>query len=107
LFLAIKNFINNKTCDKIIDKNLEVFSMVKVLIYSSPDCPYCYLVKDYLTKKDIQFEEIDLYEQPEKRKEMEEISGQKNIPVILINNEVVNGWKKEKIDKLLEKYGAV
>jgi len=79
----------------------------KIKIYSSPDCPYCYLVKDYLTQKGIEFEEIDLFEQPEKRKEMEEISKQKNIPVTIIDKEVVVGWNKEKIDELLKKYGFI
>ncbi|NMB92047.1 MAG: glutaredoxin family protein [Parcubacteria group bacterium] len=78
-----------------------------IKIYSSPDCPYCYTVKDYLNQKGINFEEIDLYEEPEKRKEMEEISHQKNIPVLVINNEVVVGWNKEKIDELLKKYGFI
>lgn len=78
-----------------------------IKIYSSVDCPYCYVVKDYLTQKGIDFEEIDLFEQPEKRKEMEEISQQKNIPVLVINGEVVVGWNKEKIDELLKKYGAI
>ena len=79
----------------------------KIKIYSSPDCPYCYLVKDYLTQKGIEFEEIDLFEQPEKRKEMEEISKQKNIPVTIIDKEVIVGWNKEKIDELLKKYGFI
>jgi glutaredoxin-like YruB-family protein len=78
---------------------------IKIQIYSSPDCAYCYTVKDYLTQKGVEFEEIDLFEQPEKRKEMEEISKQKNIPVMVFNNEVVAGWNKEKIDELLQKYG--
>lgn len=78
-----------------------------IKIYSSPDCPYCYVVKDYLTQKGIEFEEIDLYEQPEKRKEMEEISQQKNIPVLVINEEIIIGWDKEKIDEVLKKYGAI
>jgi len=78
-----------------------------VKIYSSPDCPYCYVVKDYLTQKGIEFEEIDLYEQPEKRQEMEKISKQKNIPVLIINKEVVIGWHKEKIDEALKKYEAI
>jgi len=78
-----------------------------VKIYSSPDCPYCYVVKDYLTQKGIEFEEIDLYEQLEKRQEMEKISKQKNIPVLIINKEVVIGWHKEKIDEALKKYEAI
>lgn len=78
-----------------------------VKIYSSPDCAYCYVVKDYLTDKGINFEEIDLFEYPEKRQEMEKISKQKNIPVLLINNEIIIGWQKEKIDELLKKYEAI
>lgn len=78
-----------------------------IKIYTSIDCPYCYVVKDYLTQRGIEFEEIDFYEQPEKREEMEEISQQKNIPVLVINDEVVVGWDKEKIDELLKKYGAI
>ncbi|MGB9726687.1 MAG: glutaredoxin family protein [Minisyncoccia bacterium] len=80
---------------------------IEIKIYSSPDCPYCYTVKDYLAQKEIEFEEIDLYENPEKRKEMEKISHQKNIPVLVINNEVIVGWNKEKIDELLKKYGFI
>lgn len=79
----------------------------KIKIYSSPDCPYCYVAKDYLTQKGLNFEEIDLFEQPEKRQEMEEISKQKSIPVILINEEIVVGWNKDKIDQLLKKYGVL
>ncbi|MDD3491597.1 MAG: glutaredoxin domain-containing protein [Candidatus Pacebacteria bacterium] len=80
---------------------------VKIKIYSSPDCSYCYVVKDYLSHQGIELEEIDLYEQPEKRQEMEEISKQKNIPVLIINDEIIIGWKKEKIDEALKKHGAI
>ena len=65
------------------------------------------MVKDYLTDKGIHFEEIDLFEYPDKRQEMEKISKQKNIPVLLINDEVVIGWQKEKIDEILKRYDAI
>jgi len=38
---------------------------------------------------------------------MEEISKQKNIPVLIINDEIIIGWKKEKIDEALKKYGTI
>lgn len=81
--------------------------VLKIKLYSSLDCPYCYVVKDYLTQKKLEFEEVDLYENPEKREEMEKISGQKNLPVLVINEEVIVGWNKEKIDEVLKKYGAI
>jgi len=80
---------------------------LNIKIYSSPDCVYCHVVKEYLTQKGITFEEIDLFEQPEKREEAEQISQQKSIPVLVINEEVVVGWNKAKIDELLKKYGVL
>lgn len=73
----------------------------KVLVYSTPDCAYCYTLKSYLQSKGVGYKEINIYEDERERKKMEEISGQKNVPVAVIDNEVVAGWDKEKINKLL------
>ena len=34
--------------------------MSKIIIYSTPTCPYCNLVKDYLNQRSIEFEEKDV-----------------------------------------------
>ncbi len=73
----------------------------KVLVYSTPDCAYCYTLKSYLQNRGIEYKEINIYEDEPARKKMEEISGQKNVPVTVIDDEVVAGWDKEKINKLL------
>jgi glutaredoxin 3 len=73
----------------------------KIIVYSSPDCAYCYTLKGYLEKKGFNYQEINIYEEESARKKMEEISGQTSVPVTVIGEEVIVGWNKEKINKLL------
>ena len=74
----------------------------KIIVYSSPDCAYCYTLKGYLKEKGIDYEEIDIYVDDEGRKKMEELSGQKNVPVAIVDGQVLTGWDKAKLNQLLE-----
>ena len=70
-------------------------------IYSTPTCPYCKLAKEYLSAKGISYDDIDVSADQEKAKEMVNISGQMGVPVIVVNDKVIVGFDKEKIDSLL------
>jgi len=72
-----------------------------VKIYSTPTCIYCQTLKQYLQENNIQFEDIDVSQNKEAMEEMVKKSGQMGVPVIDINGEIVVGFDKEKIDKLL------
>jgi len=72
-----------------------------VKIYSTPTCIYCQTLKQYLQEKNIQFEYIDVSQNKEAMEEMVKKSGQMGVPVVDINGEIVVGFDKEKIDKLL------
>lgn len=76
--------------------------MSEIIIYSTPSCPYCDMVKDYLKDKDIKFTEIDVAADQAKAQEMIELSGQMGVPVIKIGNEIIIGFDKAKIDSALE-----
>lgn len=73
----------------------------EIIVYSTPDCAYCYTLKSYLESKGIAYREINIYTDEEERRKMEELSGQKNVPVTVIGDEVVTGWDKGKLNKLL------
>ncbi len=74
----------------------------KVVIYSTPTCPYCKRAKDYLSRKGIPYTDINVAEDREKTKEMVQKSGQMGVPVIIINdNEIVGGFNQSLLDKLL------
>ena len=73
----------------------------KVVIYSTPTCPYCKRAKDYLSRKGIRYTDIDVAQDKEKAKEMTQKSGQMSVPVIIIDNEIVVGFNQVLLDKLL------
>lgn len=79
----------------IVSKN-----MVKV--YSTPTCVYCKTLKGYLKKNNIEFEDIDVSKDEQQLQKMIKDSGQMGVPVVDIDGQVITGFDKEKIDKLLK-----
>ena len=66
--------------------------MAKVEVYSSAHCPYCVMAKQLLDRKGINYTEIRVDLNPEKRQEMMKKSRQRTVPQIFINNEAVGGY---------------
>ncbi len=75
--------------------------MNKIKLYSSPVCPYCVALKNFLKEKEITFEEIDVSQDEKAAQEVVEKTGQTGIPVIDIDGEIVIGFDRAKIVKLL------
>ena len=73
----------------------------KVVIYSTPTCPYGKRAKEYLSRKGISYTDIDVAQDREKAKEMTQKSGQMSVPVIIIDDEIVVGFDQAQLDKLL------
>lgn len=76
---------------------------MKVKVYSTDNCPYCVMAKEYLKEKRIDFEEIDVGADREAAQEMVEKSGQMGVPVIEIDGKIIVGFNKSEIDRALEK----
>ncbi|MCX8029395.1 MAG: glutathione S-transferase N-terminal domain-containing protein [Brevinematales bacterium] len=72
-----------------------------VKVYSTPSCPYCNMLKNYLRSKGISFTDYDVSRDENKAMEMVRISGQMGVPVVVINGKVIVGFNKPLIDKLL------
>ena len=73
----------------------------KVVIYSTPTCPYCKRAREYFPRKGISYTDIDVAQDREKAREMAEKSGQMSVPVIIIDGEIVVGFNQVQLDKLL------
>lgn len=74
----------------------------KVLIYSTATCAACKAAKDYLKNKGIAFDSLDVGEDENAREEMlKQNGGRLTVPTIVADGEVVVGFDKTKIDKLL------
>ncbi len=75
--------------------------MSKITVYSTPTCHFCHMAKDFFKEKGVEFEDFNVAENLEKRKEMLERSGQMGVPVIIIENNLIVGFNKPKILELL------
>ena len=74
--------------------------MVKV--YSITQCPWCDKVKKYLKSKNSAYEEFNIEENEEARKECEAISGDLIVPVTTVNGkDFVVSFDKAKLDAIL------
>jgi glutaredoxin-like YruB-family protein len=73
----------------------------KIRIFSTPSCPYCITLKEFLKHHEIDFEDIDVSKNEKALDEMIKKSGQMGVPVIEIGDQIVVGFDKEKIVNLL------
>ena len=75
--------------------------MKKVIIYSTPTCHFCHLAKDFFTANNIPFTDYNVATDLEKRKEMMDLTGQMGVPVIDIDDQIVVGFNKPEVAKML------
>ncbi len=73
----------------------------RVIVFSTPSCPYCRKAKRYLQKHGIRFTDVDVSRDVRAARDMVRISGQQGVPVIQIGGRVVVGFDRPKIDRLL------
>ena len=73
----------------------------KVKVYSTPTCPFCIRVKQFLKDSAVSFEDIDVSTNHEAAQEMINRSGQMGVPVVDIEGELIVGFDKEKIKRAL------
>jgi glutaredoxin 3 len=76
--------------------------MPKVMVYSTPICPYCIKAKQFLKQNNIKFEDIDVSMNPVKGQEMMQKSGQTGVPVIDIDGKIVIGYDVARLRSLLD-----
>ncbi len=68
--------------------------MSSVIVYTSTFCGYCFAAKSLLSKKGISYEEVNLSESPEMRQEIMEKWGWRTVPLIIINDKLIGGFRE-------------
>ena len=76
---------------------------MSVIVYSTPSCPYCTMVKDFLKKKQIPFEDYDVSRDQRRAEEMVRKSGQMGVPVTDINGRILVGYRPNEIEGALRR----
>jgi len=59
------------------------------------------MAKNYLKEKNIPYEDIDVSANPAKAREMIQKSGQRGVPVIDIDGNIIIGFDRNRIDQLI------
>ena len=75
--------------------------MADIKVFSTPTCPWCTKLKEYLDEKKIKYKSIDVSQDQEAASEMVKKSGQMGVPQTEINGKIIVGFDKEAIDKEL------
>lgn len=78
-----------------------------VMLYALSTCSYCKKVKQLFAEKEIAYEyiDVDLTRGPVQElalMEVQELTGKRSFPVIIINDEVIIGYQPEKILEALQ-----
>ena len=69
-----------------------------IKIYSTSWCPACIKAKKFFDMKGWEYKEINVADKHEDREEVFKVSGQRTLPVIDIDGEIIVGFDKNKIE---------
>ena len=73
-----------------------------VKVFTTPVCPYCYTLKEFLKEKGIDFVDIDISKDEKAREDLIQKTGKMEAPVVEIDGEIVIGFDRKKIVNLLD-----
>jgi alkyl hydroperoxide reductase subunit F len=74
--------------------------MSNVTVYSTQGCQYCRMAKAFLDKHGVPYESIDVGSDQAAAEKMIELSGQRGVPVIVVDDEVIVGFDSQRLNEL-------
>ena len=75
-----------------------------ITVYSTPTCPWCHKVKQFLKQKGIVFTDINVAANQKAADEMVEKTGQMGVPVIDIDGTIIIGFDQSAIEQALKSH---
>jgi glutaredoxin 3 len=83
--------------------------MKLVKIYTASYCGYCERAKDFLRRKGVAFDEVDVTGDDEMRAKLVEMTGRRTVPQIFVGEEAIGGYtdmvaleQQGKLDPMLQ-----
>jgi glutaredoxin 3 len=81
----------------------------KIVIYGDESCAYCAAARMLFTKKGLRFDDVMVFGDEKRHAEMEQLTGSRLVPQILINDHIIGGFdelsvldKDGDLERLLE-----
>jgi len=78
----------------------------RVLVFTTPSCPWCQRAKSYLHERRVQFREVNVSRDPSAARDLVRRTGQMGVPVIEIDGHPVVGFDRTQIDRLFAPYNG-
>ncbi|HOP73642.1 MAG TPA: glutaredoxin family protein [Bacillota bacterium] len=76
--------------------------MSDITVYTTPTCPWCTRLKNYLKEKGVDFHEVDVSTDYDSAMKMVDLTGQRSVPVLAKGGQYVVGFNPEQIDRILQ-----
>ena len=73
----------------------------RVIVFSTPTCPWCTRAKTYLRGRGVQFRDVDVSRDPAAARDLVRRTGQMGVPVIEIDGKAIVGFDQARIDAML------
>jgi len=73
----------------------------RVTVYTTPTCPYCNMVKQYLDQHQVSYTEVDVAADPNAAQELMQRTGQQGVPQTEIDGSFIIGYNTKELDKHL------
>ena len=73
----------------------------RVLVFTTPTCPWCSRVKAYMRQRQVKFREVDVSRDRAAAGDLVRRTGQMGVPVIEIGGRPIVGFDRGRIDQLL------
>ena len=74
---------------------------VSITLYVTPISPACHQVRDFMNQRNLEYTVFDVSSDPLALREMVRISGQHDVPVIVIGERVIVGFDHASLNRLL------
>ncbi|GAA0316100.1 glutaredoxin 3 [Bacillus carboniphilus] len=79
--------------------------MPNITVYTTSQCPYCVMVKNFLNDEGLTFKEVNVQRNQREAQRLVKETGHIGVPQINIDGQWVLGFDPESIMKLVQKEG--
>lgn len=73
----------------------------RVIVFSTPTCPWCNRAKSYLRSRGVQFRDVDVSRDDAAARDLVRRTGQMGVPVVEIDGRSIVGFDQARIDAAL------
>lgn len=74
----------------------------QVVVYATATCPFCAKAQEHLKARNIAFVKMDINDSPKAKQDFIQLKGD-IVPLILVGNRQIRGFKPEVLDTALDK----